>query len=278
MANIQLAWDNRVVDGFVPLSDGYGTYDATLANMGKANLAAKWISPGTSAAATRFTVDLADSAGVPPEIALIALCSHNLSLSATVRVRGNATPFGGTSMVDSGTLNVYPGGVVEADRRGLRQNWYFKLPSLSPYRYWRVDISDSGNPAGFVSVGRFFAARMVWQPTVNMLADSNALGWESNAEVQKSIGGAEWWVDAEPNRFARFALHSMPKAEMLGNAFDLQRVGAGSNREVLMQWDPQDSVLGLVRRTIFGRLRQLSPLEEPNFGYLKTAFEVKELL
>lgn len=45
MANIQLAWDNRVVDGFVPLSDGYGTYDATLANMGKANLAAKWISP-----------------------------------------------------------------------------------------------------------------------------------------------------------------------------------------------------------------------------------------
>lgn len=277
MANVQLAWDNQVANGITPMSDGYGTYTSTLTNLGKWSLSQKWVSPGLTAANTRFTIDLQDRTGNIPDVALVALCTHNLSLAATVRVRLDSGPAFVSPLHDSGTQNAFFGGVTEARRRGLRQNYVWKLPSPVTCRYLRVDISDASNAAGYVSVGRLFVARNVWQPSSNMLASSNGLIWESNSETQKAIGGGEWFVDAEANRVARFTLNPMPRDEVMDNAFDLNRVGAGPGREVIFQWDPA-SANHQVRMTMLGRLRQLSALEEPQYGYMGNAFEVKELL
>lgn len=276
MANALIAWDNAVVDACQIYNDGYGTYTATLENLKKASLAQRWVSPGVAAADTRFTCGFAVF-GVNPTIALVALCTHNLTLSATVRVRASNVANFASTTYDSGTLNAYAAGMTEARRKGMRQNWIHRLSTPTAAPYWRFDISDSGNAAGFVSVGRLFAGTGLWQPTVNMIAGNTSLAWESNTEVQKALDGSEWFLDGEGHRVARFRLGDMPMAEMLDNAFDLCRAACSNKREVIFQYDPADT-LQSVRRQMFGRLRTLGALEEANPLTARTLFEVKELL
>lgn len=275
MANALIAWDNAAVDSLQIFNDGYGTYDPSIENLKQQSLALKWVTPGLAANFTRFTCGFATVAG-QPTIKLIALCSHNLSLAATVRIRASTVSNFASLAYDSGTLNAYPGAVTEADRRGMRWNYWHLLSTPTAAAYWRIDISDASNSAGFVSVGRLLACTGAWQPSVNMLAGA-ALGWESNAEVQKALNGAEWFTEAEGARVARFKLHPMPRAEVLVNAFDLNRAAAGNKREALFVYDPADTQ-HLVRRSFMGRLRNLSPLEEPQPLALQGAYEIKELL
>lgn len=271
MSNVLLAWDNAVSDGLV-MYPWPSSYDATLDNLRTANLSEKWITTDDGTSSTRF--DCTVAAGTGTTIALFALCNHNLSLAATVRITGSSDNWA-TTTYDSGTLPAYPTGTTEASRAGLRWNFWHRLSAPTARGRWRFQITDTSNPANFVSAGRLFAARSLWQPTVNMLAGAG-LGWESNTELAKALNGGEWFVDAEAHRVAKFALQ-VPDSEMLASGFDLQRVAAGSNREVVWQYDPDDTVHS-VRRSFMGRLRSLSAIEAPYHGTSKTAFEVKELL
>jgi hypothetical protein len=272
MANALIAWDNAAIDNLGFISDGTWTYDASVENLARSSLALRWVSPGLADADTRFTCTVGNQFSVK----CFALCSHNLSLAATVRVKAANNSAFSPSLYDSGAIAAFPAGVTEASRTGLR--WNFVLPTGAGVAatFWRVEISDAANLDGRVSAARLFFGRGRWQPSINMLAGAS-LGWESNFDVQKAIGGAEWFTEAEAHRVAKFGLHSLPTNEVLSNAFDLQRCAAGSRREVIFQYDPADTVHA-VRRTLFGRLRQLSVIEEPYYGYLQTGFEVKELI
>lgn len=275
MSNALLSWDNAVVDGFQVYNDGNWTYTASINNLALQSLALRWISPGVTAADTRFTCGFA-AGGANPTVALIALCSHNLSLAATVRIRASTVANFASTTYDSTALNAFATGVTAASRKGLRWNYVHKLSTPTAATYWRIDIADASNPAGYVSVGRLFAGVAVWQPSVNMLMGAG-LGWESNSDVQKALSGAEWFVNAEAHRVAKFTIPPTARAEMLTSAFDLNRAAAGANREVVFVYDPADTEHS-VRRSMFGRLRQLSMLEEPQPMALQGAFEVKELL
>lgn len=271
MSNVLLAWNNAVAGGLTAYADGWWTYDPTITNLAAVSLSQRWVTPGLAAAATRCTLGFAGN----PTVGLIGLCSHNLTLAATVRIRASNSAGFGTTVYDSGTVDAFPAGVTQASREGLRWNFLHRLSAATAATYWRVEISDAANPDGYVSVGRLFAGTGVWQPTVNMLAGAG-IGFESNAEVMKALSGAEWISDTEPHRVLRFGLQ-VPESEMLANGFDLQRVAAGRRREVVAIWDPADTV-HYVRRSLFGRLRTLSAIEAPYYATSKTAFEIKELL
>lgn len=266
MSNALLAWGNAV-NGDTAFWDGSSSPDGSVMHLGLPSLGLKW----------RTTTPFgAVSATLPASttVQLVALCSHNLTLAATVRVRGYSA--GGASLLyDSGTISPWVAGVTAASREGLRWNFIHKLSTATAGVIWSFEISDSGNPDGYLSVGRMFLATRLWQPTVNMLAGAG-LAVESNTEIQKAVNGAEWFTDAEPHRVAKFGLQ-VPESEMLTSGFDLQRTAAGSNREVIFQYDPADTEHS-VRRSMLGRLRGLSAIEAPYYGTSKTAFEIKELL
>ncbi|MBX3634047.1 MAG: hypothetical protein KF683_01390 [Rubrivivax sp.] len=273
MANALLAWDNRAHGADLVIhADGWWTYTATINNLKLASLAQRFVSTSAAATSTRFTCGFAGN----PTIGLIALCTHNLTLSATVRVRASNVGDFSSTVYDSGTLPAFPAGVTEASRAGMRWNWIHRLTTPTAATFWRIEPIDTGNPAGYVSVGRLFAGRGVWQPSVNMTAGAG-LGWEANHNIQRSIGGEEWFEEVEGHRVARFDLGPIDEGEALTNAFDLQRVAAGERREVIFVWDPSDGVHA-VRRSLLGRLRQLSPIEAPYAAASRTAFEIKELL
>lgn len=272
MSNALLAWNNAVLDGAT--FTNYLTsasVDGDAPNMAALSLSKRWVSNGLTGTAAAFDVTLTGA----PSIALIALCSHNLTLAATVRIRGYSAAYAST-LYDSGTISAWATGVTAASRDGMRWNLVHKLSTATAATIWRVELSDATNPAGTIYVGRLFAAKSVWQPTINIAAGAG-IGWETNTDTARALNGAEWHVDAEGHRVAKFMLDKLPTDEMLTNAFDLQRCAAGTRRELLLQYDPADT-LHSVRRTVFGRLRQLSALEEPYFGALKTSFEIRESL
>jgi hypothetical protein len=282
MSNLLLAWDNAVLNSFNLYADGWWTFDASAANLGIESLSMKWVTPGLSAAATRLTCGFnIPSPYSNQSVVLVALCNHNLSTSATVRVRAsNYTDFVTDGpLYDSGNLAAYPAAAVSAGAAvlpGLRRNWILKLPSTVSAQYWRFEIIDGSNPDGVVTVGRIFAATRLWQPSINMLYGAS-IGWEDNSSAAVALNGAEWFTNVSGCRVAKFQLEPMPTTEMMANVFELQRCAATGRREVIFQYDPADTTEA-VRRSMLGRLRQLSALEEPYYSRLKAAFEIKELL
>lgn len=270
MSNCLIAYDNATTDGlsFMPWPS---VADPNLYFMGTPNINERWVTTGVASSQTRFWWYFNGGATT---LAFLALCNHNLSLAATVRLTASNDGFA-TTVYDSGFVAAYPAGTTSASRGRLQWNFCHRLSTPTLAAQWRVEISDAANPNGYVAVGRLFGGRSLWQPTINMDAGS-AIGFEGGADVQTALNGTEWFTERQPFRVARFSLQAV-SAEMLASGFDLLATAADSQRELFFQYDPADSV-NAVRRSLFGRLRALSPIEEPYYGRMKTAFEIKELL
>jgi hypothetical protein len=148
------------------------------------------------------------------------------------------------------------------------------LPSNTLAQYWRVEINDTTNAAGYIQVGRVFIGP-AYQPTVNMSYGAG-LGWETKTVAQEALGGAEYFQHRTPYRVATIKLDWLSVDEALANAFEIMR-RAGLDAEVFWVHDPDDTVHALRRRFI-GRLRQLSAIQYPYPNVNSAAFEIKELL
>lgn len=153
------------------------------------------------------------------------------------------------------------------------------LTSLSPEevfaRYWKIEIDDTLNSAGYVQIGRLFIAP-TWTPNIGVALGGETIGWETKTESQETISGNEFFQKRTPYRVVNFSLELLTEDEAFSKAFEIMR-RAGIDQEVLWVHDPSDTVHSL-RRRYLGRLRQLSKIEYPYGGYNKTAWEVKELL
>ena len=274
MSNALIAYNNELLNNnWTYIGDGWATFAGTSSYLTTLNLAQRWVTAGLTTADMRIgTITFAGN----PTIAMLVLANHNLTLAATVRIMASNLADFSVMVYDSGAVNAFAAGVTAASRTGMRWNFAHKLSTPTSATYWRIEFSDGSNPAGYLAAGRLAAFTSVFQPTVNMSAGAG-IGWTDTSDVQVALSGAEWFVDREPYRSARFRLAYLTTDEMLRGAFDLQRVAAGARREIWFQYDPDDGEHS-VRRSMFGRLRQLSAIEEPYANGLETGLEVKELL
>lgn len=285
MANCMIGFPNRADAS--TLSGGSWTATLPLNNL-KNRIIGKVARSATDAIAdTQFDIDL----GTEKNIRVLSLTNHNCSLAALYRIRGSTVSNFATSVYDSGWLDVwpvvYPPGTLEWEDESWWTGKYTAeqmdgytaalihiLPANTLARYWRIEIDDTTNAAGYVQIGRLFIGP-AWQPTLNMSYGAS-VGWETKTEVQEAIGGAEYFQRRTPFRTQTIELDWMTVDEAMANAFELQR-RAGIDQEVLWIFDPDDTVHALRRRWL-GRLRKLSAIEYPYFNTNKTAFEIKELL
>jgi hypothetical protein len=283
-----LGYPNRIDAG--TLSNGSWTAGLPRANIQDRRLGQVARTSNAALASTVVDIDL----GSDKSIRSVAAINHNFSLAAKYRLRGSAVSNFATTVYDSGStlLDVWPVVYPAAALDWEDDNWWsgkYTAEQISGYttalvvilsrniiaRYWRLEIDDTTNAAGYLQLGRIFIGP-VWQPTINMNASGASLGWETKTEVQESLSGAEYFQRRTPFRVQRFALNAMTADEGLANAFEIQR-RAGIDKEILFIHDPSDTVHAL-RRRFLARLRQLTPIEYPYFDRSKTAFEVKELL
>mgnify|MGYP001562811584 CR=1 FL=1 len=285
MGNCMIGFPNRIDSATL----SGGSWSATLprANIQNKVLGKVARSSDAALASTKFDMDL----GAAKNIRLISVINHNCSLASLIRIRG-ASDSGFTAVLyDSGWVDVWApvysslvleweddnwwdGKYTDEQRAGYTSTFVQAMAANVLARYWRIEIDDTANAAGYVQIGRVFIGS-AWQPVYGM--DFGAtLGWETKTAIQEALGGAEYFQRRTPYRVAQFQTNLMSIDEGLGNAFDIQR-RAGIDAEVLWVQDPADTLHAL-RRRFLGRMRQLSPMLYPYANAHSTAFEIKELL
>lgn len=265
---------------------------AWMAGLPRANLQNRILgkvarSTDAAPASTIVNIDL----GSAKNTRIVALANHNISLGGKYRLRGGADNTFAATLVDTGWADVWPVVYPESTLEWEDENWWdgkYTEEQIAGYttllniilavpivaRYWRLEIDDADNAAGYVQAGRLFIGP-AWQPQLNMVYGAG-IGWQTGTDAQESLGGAEYFSRRTPYRVARFSLDWMSVDEGMATAFEMDR-SAGIDREVLYVFDPNDTVHAL-RRQFLARLRALSPVEYPYFNITKKAYEIKELL
>lgn len=170
--------------------------------------------------------------------------------------------------------NWWSGSIATEDRAGytwtlihiFNQNLYMKQ--------YKIDLFDSANTDGYVEIGRLFMSP-AYQPTKN-IGYGESIGYEPNTKILASPSGIEYF-DAQNNfRVARFSLNFIDTDEAMSNVFEMQRK-QGDSEEILYIFDPDD-VNHKLRRSFLGRMRGMSPIEQPYLSLHQSGFEIKELL
>src|SRR5689334_1274481 len=90
--------------------------------------------------------------GAATALDLVALISHNALAPDTWRIRASADSTPTTSPdYDSGSLNLFPGGVRPTESWRDHYDSFKILPSTQTWRYWRIDVTCS---ASYFEAGR----------------------------------------------------------------------------------------------------------------------------
>jgi hypothetical protein len=285
MANTMLGFPNRCDTS--TLSNGSWVATLPLTNLQQRVIALVARTTDATLASTKLDINL----GISKNIRLVNLTNHNLSLAATYRVTASATATFAVLAYDSGWQSVwpvvYPYGTLEWEDDNFWTGQYTVeqiagyttslthiLPNATVVQYWRIELNDTTNMAGYVQAGRLFIGP-AWQPTNNRSYDSS-LAWETKTVVDEAISGAEYFDVRTPYRVAKMSFDWMSTDEAFANAFELTR-RAGMDQEIMFVYDPSDTVHAL-RRRFLSRMRTLNPIEHPYLNINKEAFEFKELL
>lgn len=286
MANITLAWNNRTDSG--TLSGGSWLSTLPLTNLQNRQVQKVARSNDALAASTQFTIDL----GQARTIGVLALVVHNISVTGQVRITASDTPGFTVTYYDSGWADVWPSGMIpqslleweednfwlgtlSANARAGYQSPYIKLiPSAPSLRYWKVEVSDTGNADGYVQIGRLFMAS-TWVPSVNY-AYGAGLGYQDPTPIDVSLSGAEYFDVRSRFRVFDFELQYILGTEAYAYALELQRL-SGTSGEVLMVPDSDDAI-NQPARAFVGRLLQLGAITQPQPSEFSVKFQVKELL
>lgn len=170
--------------------------------------------------------------------------------------------------------NFWLGTLSQNARAGFQSPLIHILPSAVNMRYWKVEIGDTGNPDGYVQIGRLFLAQG-WRPGINY-AFGAELGYQDPTLVETSLSGAEFFDVRSRYRAFGFELQFMTGAESYGYALELQRL-AGISGEVLLVPDSDDAA-NMPRRAFVGRLQQLSTIPQVQPDAFRASFQIKELL
>ena len=179
---------------------------------------------------------------------------------------------------DSGLANAWPAeyiaGTTAEQRSGMVGNARIKPAAVQTYRYWRSDMADESNPAGYLQLGRVFLGTG-WTPTYNMVYGAG-IGYDPRSSSVETDSGAEYSVVRPNPRTASVALEYMTEAEAMDGIFEMQRQ-LGTTDEVWFEWDADD-LLQMPRRSFLGRLKTMDKLRMPYYHAMQCALEVKELL
>ena len=197
-----------------------------------------------------------------------------------------------TALYDSGWMYVYPpdtlsmaqrnweddnfwtGELSSGDLVGLQSPFVHVLTNEQFLRYWKIEISDTTNAAGYVDIGRCMLARG-WRPGVNYSYGA-AINYFDPSPSVTSLSGTMYFDERPKGRQFRFEIDAMTSEEAYGYALDMQRL-AGITNEVLLVPDTDDAG-NIPLRAFAGRLTALNGIGVPDPSRYTCTFELKEII
>ena len=281
MSGVLLGYTNRIDTS--TLSGGSWVATLPLTNLKNRILGKVARSTDATNASTKFDINLTN-ANVP--VRIVSLVNHNFTTAATYRIRGASDAGFTTILYDSGVKEVYPAIFSTDDLEWEMDNWWSGIPSAEDIQgytsnlveitstpifaqYWRVEIFDSANTAGYVQIGRVMICQ-AWKPTRDASVGAG-IGWETTTTMTRALSGAKYFQAKIPARSTKFTLDVMSV-----NAFEIDR-RSGLDKEVLYIMDESDTLHAL-RRRYLGTLRELSAIEYPYSNLLSKSYVIDELI
>lgn len=171
--------------------------------------------------------------------------------------------------------NWWTGQYTEEEITGYTTNKVIILSKNNYTRWWRVEIDDTTNAAGYVQIGRVFIGSL-WEPATDAEVGVQT-GWETVTTSQKALSGARYFQRRNPFRVVNFTNKFLTTNEGFSQVFELDR-RSGIDGEVLYIANPDDTIHA-IRRQFLGTLRQLTMLEQPyQAEFTSKAFTIEELL
>lgn len=227
--------------------------------------------------------------GAAVYVQAVALIATNASPNATFRVRLFSDAAFSVVVYDSTALTLYPSGsmpnsqipagapnagtgkptAAEVSRFQNNINHLLSAPQYA--QYGEIAITDTANSAGYLEIGRLFVGR-VFQPAKNPEYGAASLALTSRTELVEAFDGTPYFTYKKPRYSIPAAFKWLTQDEAM-RALDIQAI-ADVSGEVLVIWDPTD-VAYWWRRQLFGRLKQLDPIQYPLFSTYSGAFQVE---
>ncbi len=143
-------------------------------------------------------------------------------------------------------------------------------------QYWQFDLDNPSNPDGYLEIGRLYMGA-AWVPS-NGVDEGASAGFNSLTTVQQAAGGTRYYTRRRAARTYSFACSVLPASEANEDVYTIAAI-AGTDQQVFVIPDPDDSVETLSRRCILGTLS-----EAPSWsfsvgmenGVSSTAFKIIE--
>lgn len=263
-----IGFPNRIDEGTLSGGSYNASYPLTYIKNRLIGRVARTTNAATSS--TYFIVDL----GQTRITKLVSLINHNMSLVGTWRVRGGSDITFATYTYDSGSLDAWPVGTTAEELTRNTPTAVHIIDETLSCQYWRVDITDTTNAAGYIQIGRVFLGP-AWQPE-NDAAVGLMLGWQTNTTQQKALSGTKYFQRRKPYRVTTFTLNVMSVDEALQEAFEIDKM-AGIDKEVFWIQSVTDTTHA-ARKRFLGTLRQMTPIEYPYSNLLKKAYTIEEVV
>lgn len=246
MANMLLGYDNKA-DNATYSGGSWPTL--ALTNIKDPRPSKKARSADLTLSNTLMNIDL----GASYAIRMIAITHTNLSSAGLYRITWYSDAFT-TAVGNTGWLAIP--GYPATDPDGIGAAIFHVFASANTYRYWRIELDDNTNAAGYIEVGRVFLP-LTWAPSINYGAD-NADGMEPNTPVQTSLGGTKYFSRRKPARTFRFGFDVIDDSE-LPTMRAIRKI-SNLNKQVVIIPDPSDT--SYLNDTCFvGTLAQTPPLK-----------------
>lgn len=206
----------------------------------------KWRSGGTSAyLLVTYSVGVACTA--------FALVGHNLSGSATVRIRGanSLAALTAAPVYDSGVVSAWPVTGKPSDTSWPQHTLLKKFSNSTALTYWRIDLADSAPVTTYLEAGRL-ALGACWQPSINFDLSGTPIGFDISDVQTKSAYGGMFTErrTASPPRIFEIAIYALNKREAFDGIFEIQRL-RGMWGDVICCLDPAETT-DLHRMTMQG--------------------------
>lgn len=256
------------------LSGGSWLAALPLANLQNELLSKKARSSNALAASTIVQVDIGATARA---IRCIGVLSHNISFAGTIRARGYSDS-GYTTLVtgaDTGTLNVWPqSGFTAADAAEYPNNWIYAFASSKTARYWKIEITDTTNAAGYVELGRLWIGES-WEPGVG-ISYGASIGYEPRDVIEESLGGVRWAERRTPRRVASLQFEVLTTAEKR-QAIIMQKT-LGTAGEILFVMDGALDAVNLLIESFPATMRTVSPVTYAYYDVHQMPLELLEVV
>jgi hypothetical protein len=284
--NVLIAWNNLSDAG--TYTGGTWTTALPVTNLSVDSLSHVARTSGISTGITQFTSDL----GGTRLIYLIGLIAHNMTPDALIRITAANDPLFATTEYQTAWLDVVPvvwgsgngglwgvdgvwtGKYLATDLEGINKNFWHVPTTPVLARYWKVEMDDTLNGAGFLDIGRLFIGP-AWVPTYNFDVGAK-LRWEDPSVISKGLDGVNFVEARTKIRVFKFSLSSLGKDEAMAQAFETQRRQGKTGQVVILPYP--DETTHQFRESFLGTIRELSPVEIRQAGFHDTGFAIEEVI